>query len=339
MIKYRQYRSGDEKLIIILYKKVFGKKLTIQNWQWKYNTYADAGKFIFLAFDKSRCIGQYALIPYRLSSYDDTIQALLSLDSMVDPDYQGRRIFTELMHYARKELLNLKDPSITFINENTINIYTKIFNWKYIGNIPVYCRPLSLSQLRNRSKILYSLLKPFSLIINYISSQKKYISLDPIKIFDLEIERKCINHNKLYSMGRTKEFLNWRYIQSPEDYQCFKIMYKGSLIGYCVIRVEEKFGIKFAWIMDIFIENEFVNFFHNVLNAISIKYFLESDFITSLLPNNYYKKYYSKSVFLKIPQALFPHKFYFCTAINHSSQKDICKLEHWYMTWSLNDVI
>tara|TARA_Y100000590_G_scaffold465634_1_gene638471 strand:- start:7104 stop:8123 length:1020 start_codon:yes stop_codon:yes gene_type:complete len=339
LIKYRQYRSGDEKLIIKLYKKVFRKELTIQNWHWKYNTYASADKFIFLAFNESRCIGQYALIPYRLSSYGDTIQALLSLDSMIDPDYQGRRIFTELMNYARKELLNLKDPSITFINENTFNIYTKQFNWKYVGNIPVYCRPLSLMQLRNGNKILYIILKPFSLIINSISSEKNNISLDPINIFDLEIERKCINADKLYSIGRTKEFLNWRYIQSPEDYDCFKIMYKGNLIGYCVIKIEEKFGLKFAWIMDIFIEKKYANFFHNVLNAISIKYFLKSDFITSLLPNSYYKKYYLKSVFLKIPQVLFPHKFYFCTTINHSNQKDICNLEHWYMTWSLNDVI
>ena len=37
--------------------EVFNKELTIQNWQWKYNTFADAGKFIFLAFDKSRCVG------------------------------------------------------------------------------------------------------------------------------------------------------------------------------------------------------------------------------------------------------------------------------------------
>ena len=115
----------------------------------------------------------------------------------------------------------------------------KKFNWKYLGNIPVYLRPLSLSQMRIGNKILYFILKPVSLIINFISSQKNYISLDQIKIFDVEIERKCIKDNKLYSMGRTKEFLNWRYIQSPEDYQCFKIMYKGSLIGYCVIRVKK----------------------------------------------------------------------------------------------------
>ena len=339
MIKYRNYKYGDEKLIIKLYKKVFKKELTVQNWQWKYNTFPEAEKFIFLAFDKLRCVGQYALIPYKLNSYGETIQALLSLDSMVDPDYQGRRIFTELIKYARKELINLKDPLITFINENTIHVYTKKFNWKYLGNIPVYCRPLSLRQLRNANKILYFLLKPFSLIINYISSQKKDISLHQIKIFDEVIERKCINNNKFYSIGRTKEFLNWRYIQSPQDYQCFKIMYKGSLIGYCVIRIEEKFGLKFAWIMDLFIHDEFDNFFQNVLNEISLRYFFKSDFITSLLPNKYYKKYYVRAVFFEIPQFLFPHKFYFCATKIQSNQKNICKLENWYMTWSLNDAI
>ena len=110
MIKYRQYSYGDEKLIVKLYKEVFRKELPIQNWHWKYNTFSEAGKYIFLAFDKSRCIGQYALIPYKLNSYGETIQALLSLDSMIHPDYQGRRFFSELVKYARKTLINLEDP-------------------------------------------------------------------------------------------------------------------------------------------------------------------------------------------------------------------------------------
>ena len=339
MIKYRQYRYGDEKLIVKLYKEVFRKALPIQNWHWKYNTFSEAGKYIFLAFDKSRCIGQYALIPYKLNSYGETIQALLSLDSMIHPDYQGRRIFSELVKYARKSLINLGDPSITFLNENSISVYTKKFNWKYLGNIPIYCRPLSLKQLKNSNKILFYLFKPFSLIINYISSEKKDIILHQINYFDEQIERKCSKENRFYSMGRTKEFLNWRYIKSPHDYQCFKIIYKGNIIGYCVLRIEEKFGLKLAWIMDLFIDDEFANIFNNVLNVIADKYSLKSDFIVSLLPNKYYKKYFVKSAFIKIPSFLFPHNFYFCATKNHSKQKNIYKLEDWYITWSLNDVI
>ena len=237
--------------------------MTIQNWQWKYNSYAKAGKFIFLAFDKSRCVGQYALIPYRISYHGEIIQALLSLDSMVHPDYQGQRIFTELIKYARNELKSLKHPLITFINENTIHVYTKRFNWTYLGNIPVYCRPLSLKQLRNANKLLFSLFKPFSLIINYISRSKRDILLQKIKKFDEVIECKSSYNDRFYSIGQTKEFLNWRYIQAPQDYECFKIMYKGNSIGYCVIRIEEKFGLKFVWIMDLFIQDDFVNYFYN----------------------------------------------------------------------------
>ena len=110
-------------------------------------------------------------------------------------------------------------------------------------------------------------------------------------------------------------------------------------MGYCVLRIEEKFGLKLAWIMDLFIDDEFANIFHNVLNVIADKYFLKSDFITSLLPNRYYKKYFAKSAFFKIPSFLFPHKFYFCVNKNYSNQNNIHKLENWYMTWSLNDVI
>ena len=32
-------------------------------------------------------------------------------------------------------------------------------------------------------------------------------------------------------------------------------------------------------------------------------------------------------------------EFYFCASKNHSNKTNIFKLENWYMTWSLNDVI
>ena len=339
MINYRRYKDGDEKLIIRLYKEVFNKDLSIQLWQWKYNRFPKGKKYIFLAFDKSRCIGQYALIDFELNAFGKTIPALLSLDSMIHPHYQGQNIFTKLVEYAKKNTKSQQYPSITFLNENSISVYTKKFNWKYLGNIPVYCSPLSLIQLRNTNKILYFLIKPFSLTLNYISSTTKGISLHRIKSFDEVIEHKCNKNNRFYSISRNKEFLDWRYLKSPKDYQCFNIIYKMDLIGYCVIKVEEKFGLQFTWIMDLFVDEEYVNYFDNVLNAIADKYFLKSDFITSLLPNEYYKKYYAKSVFFKIPQFLFPHEFYFCASKNHSNKTNIFKLENWYMTWSLNDVI
>ena len=116
-------------------------------------------------------------------------------------------------------------------------------------------------------------------------------------------------------------------------------MYKGNNIGYCVISVEEKFGLKLAWIMDLFIDDEFHNLFNNVLNVIADQYYLQSDFITSLLPNKCFKKYYLRSIFFKIPDMVFPHKFYFCAHKNSSKEWNIYNLENWYMTWSLNDVI
>ena len=115
MINYRRYKDGDEKLIIKLYKEVFNKDLPIQFWQWKYSK---SKKYIFLAFNKSRCIGQYALIHFELNAYGKTIPGLLSLDSMIHPDYQGQNIFTELVNYAKMNTRNLQYPSITFLNEN-----------------------------------------------------------------------------------------------------------------------------------------------------------------------------------------------------------------------------
>lgn len=328
---------GDEIYILQLYHKVFGKKLNTEVWEWKYNGLSPNKKLIFLAFNNSICIGHYALMPYTLNAKGKDLESYVSLDSMVHPDYQRKGVFRGLVEYANKKYHSLNEPCITFLNENSISIYTKIFDWKYLGNIPVYCRPLSLGNLKNKSKILFFIIKLYSMSINRIFSKsnlllKEFIQIDK----DIESISKGIDY---YSISRGLEFFEWRFNKSPYKYKKYKIISNNILIGYCVIKIESKYNLTFVWVMDLFLHKRFEKLYSKVLNTISLFYIDEADFITSLLPNHNYSKYYYKSGFIKIPSFIFPHKFYFCIYHNDNINKNIYKLENWYMTWSLNDVL
>ena len=188
MIEYREYRSGDEKHILKLYLEVFKQNLTIETWEWKYNGIYPDSKLIFLAFKDLSCIGHYALMPYRINAFGKGVQSYISLDSMVHPSFQGQKIFSQLVDYANNQISSLNEPYITFLNEKSISIYTKKYNWTFLGNIPVYCRPLSLNHIKKRNIVLYLLLKPFALSINCIYSRKSKIILKEFNKFDKKDE-------------------------------------------------------------------------------------------------------------------------------------------------------
>ena len=119
MIEFRKYKDGEEESIFKLYLKVFNKKLSYDDWNWKYNGLYPNNKLIFLAFDDLLCVGHYALMPYRLNAFGKGIEAFISLDSMVHPNYQGKQVFSKLVEYAYNNINCLDRPYITFLNEKS----------------------------------------------------------------------------------------------------------------------------------------------------------------------------------------------------------------------------
>ena len=338
MIEFRQYKDGEEESILKLYLKVFNKKLSYDDWNWKYNGLYPNNKLIFLAFDDLLCVGHYALMPYRLNAFGKGIEAFISLDSMVHPNYQGKQVFSKLVEYAYNNINCLDRPYVTFLNEKSIKIYTKKFKWKYLGNIPVFCRPLSLNIFKKKYKLLYKILRPFAFLINRFIKNDNSIILEPFDLFTNKIEE-LSNQKKFYSTNRSKFFLEWRYNATSHKYQKFNILYDKKIIGFCILRDDTKFGIKFIWIMDMLLNENFENKYSAVLNIIALKYEYESDFIVSLLPMRKYAKYFWKARYFKIPSFILPHDFYFCVNKNMYTNDKINNLDNWYMTWSLNDVL
>ena len=338
MIEFRKYINGDENSILKLYQKVFNIELSIESWNWKYNGLDSNSKIIFLAFDKDKCIGHYALIPYELNGMGESIDALVSLDSMVDPDYQGRQVFSRLVDFAFKNIGNMNKPYLTFLNENSVKVYTKKFNWKYLGNVPIYIRPLSLNRFKNKYNILYKILKPISWLINSSIKKDKDIVFKSINTFSNDLDG-LFKQEDYFSTSRNKFFLEWRYNSSSSEYEKYNILYMGEIIGICILRDESKFGINFIWIMDLVLKNNNLDQYQAVLNALAYRFSKKADFIVSLLPGRKYAKCYLFARYFKLPSYFLPHKFYFCVNKNMYKKDKINNLENWYMTWSLNDVL
>lgn len=138
MIRYTEYREGDEKSILALFQIVFKKTMSTEFWNWRY---LDKPNFkrtnIQLAWDEDKLVGHYAISMSSLSINTKVVPAGLSMTTMTHPEYAGKGIFSELASrlYKKKEFEGC--PTIYgFPNNNSHRGFVKNLEWKDVEIIP-----------------------------------------------------------------------------------------------------------------------------------------------------------------------------------------------------------
>ncbi len=95
-ITFRDYRPGDERLILELYNGVFSGERTAEQWLWEFMD-NPAGRFdILLAFSGERLIGHSAGVPLMFRHGGKIVQASRMQNAVIHPDFHRRGIFTEI---------------------------------------------------------------------------------------------------------------------------------------------------------------------------------------------------------------------------------------------------
>jgi hypothetical protein len=94
----RPFMAGDEDQIKALFQRTFGKERSIDEWKWKFIANPLVGKVphMFVAYlpASGRIVGHYAGIPCRMKVGERTLDAMVSVDTMTDPDYRRQGMLT-----------------------------------------------------------------------------------------------------------------------------------------------------------------------------------------------------------------------------------------------------
>ena len=339
-IVFRKYEPGDEDSILQLHKTTFGNTLSKEYWNWKFLKNPAKKIYIYLAFDRSLCIGQYAMLPMSLCYNGRTVDTLIALDNMVHPKYQRRGILKDLEKLVVKD--RPKDiPFYTFLNQNSFHVYTKKFGWVYLGTIDVYFKPISLNTFVATNRIYKPIELSFKLY-NFFYRPKLKLHLEKMDKPDKDIEYFWDKNRCKFGItfNRSTEYLNWRFFECPLKYENLKIKHAGEVVGLAVIRIQKKFGFKIGWVMDLITKGNYEEgYYRDALLYIQNFVKEKCDFISILLPSENAKESLKSAGYRKIPQKLLPHQFYFCVRKNDYSCSMINEKKNWYFSWSLNDVL
>jgi len=238
----RDYESGDEYQILSLYKQVTGGEMSLDFWKWKFERGPFGKGIIKLMFDGDKLIGHYSVIPMNIEIQSWPVRAVFSLNTLTHPDYQGQGIFTCLARETYKECQHLGFRLVYgFPNGNAYHGLTKRLGWQGFGKMNLLHKGLQEEAYRPQlSKHVHKIyqIERFGEDINTLWHE-------------VEGEYNVI-------VPRSKEFLNWRYVEHPQvNYPKYVTRdNSGKTVGYIVLKTFRAENETIGHIVDILSMND-----------------------------------------------------------------------------------
>lgn len=353
-ISYRPYRKGDETRILQLFHDVFGPGYTAELWNWQFALNPFGGPLVWLAEDaQGRLAGHYCLIP--VPFYEDGTEktAAFSILSMVHPDFQRRGILKKLAQHCDAQLKEEHIYSnLTFLNDNSLPVYTKTFGWKRLfDTLPAYFTVLNAAELFKKytqHKTLCRVLGAgagmgFALFTTFSRRRvpANSYTIAEVSEFDARFDTLWDRFKSQIHSGtvRNRAYLTWRYTQNPRQYRIFTAVKNHELHGFVVVREEVKFGIRMGYIADVLFTEEAAG---RVLleKAMSVLRKAGCGMVSALasapesLPLTL-----KHSGFIPLPKFLMPHGIHFCVRSLDTAQPFHIEKEGLHLSWSDHDVV
>ena len=94
--RIRPFREGDEQQLLMLFERTFGHARSLADWQWKFLGRESAFPHIWVAElpENGRLVGHYAGIPARVKLGSREVNAVVSVETMTDPDFRRQGMLT-----------------------------------------------------------------------------------------------------------------------------------------------------------------------------------------------------------------------------------------------------
>lgn len=254
-MEIKNYKKGDEKHILKLFKLVFGTPMSPYYWKWRFENNPAGKHKIKLMWEANQLVGHYAVSPVKLTIEGDDYFSALSMTTMTHPEFGGKGIFGLLANALYEELENdFQAKAIWgFPNTNSHYGFIKKLGWRDLSMISHLSIPIEK--------------------INPILNDK----IRQFDNFTIDHENIIVNITSEFPVAvkRDADYMNWRYIDNPTSkYDRFEWVDNG-LQGFVLVKKYPsaiKSGIYDLYITEIGIELSKISLLPQFLSHIAAHY-------------------------------------------------------------------
>ena len=234
----------------------------VQIYSWKFQANPIGEPEIFIARDGSQIVAMAAATPKKLKIKNGVLTVYELSDGYTHPEYLGMGLYCRLVSLL-KERLGEKGIDFTYGVSNDIvyPILKKLGCFEILQLVNFY-RPIRTDKLVEsmfNSKLLGSiccniydpLLRLFdSKILKFYS---RNICVERVDRFSPAINQFTQEANNQFDvlLERNQDYLNWRYVNTPQQYKLYLVKYNDKISGYFILRIIEHDKILKGTIVDL----------------------------------------------------------------------------------------
>ncbi len=272
-IRYREFTEGDKSSLLSLFTASFGKPKDPAQWRWEYFG-GPVKTVIVVAESDGKIVGQYAILPRKLTHKGTSINAGLVVDVMTHPEYGRRGIFVgsalEAFGMAKQAGMSILEG---FPNEAAIKGHRKV-RWTEVGEISVLVRPIRSKGLLKSAMGSISLPAAAERIIDVLMESLSRITLG---VNPPELEVKELTVEQLLNLGpilehfiteslpvdavstqRDIEWLRWRLSEPNSGHHVFVVKKRDTedISGLLILKIKPYKEMKAGAIFDLLVKGE-----------------------------------------------------------------------------------
>jgi hypothetical protein len=207
-INIRKFRDEDKSQVINLLNRNFKMqehlkvKRDLEWWNWKYDQNVFGESIIYVAEINRTIIGVRPFWPWKLKNDGREISCYQPIDAVVDKEYRGIGIFSELTTKALQDNSIKSSLIFNFPNEQSIGSNIKL-GWRFVGKLHWY---IKIKKIISFSKMAANL-----------NDFEPCLLKEEDKINSEKINRIGFsNYASKLSTVKTVEFFTWRYLNHPK---------------------------------------------------------------------------------------------------------------------------
>ncbi|MCL4475417.1 MAG: GNAT family N-acetyltransferase [Nitrospirae bacterium] len=216
----RIYEKGDEYGIVRLFKDIFGREMTLEEWRWKYTGRSKKVYSTVAVTDSEGVVAHYGCMLHRMIYQGKEVYGLAIGDVMVHPKFRGTKIFKKIAALAPLEMV--RDGIILgygFPNERAMLLPEKLGLYEKIED--VFEAGAEADLTNNPGRFIYKFF--------------------PLRYDDSRIDALWESVKREIRLGvvRDREYLAWRYQGHPfYKYELWglKKRWGNKLTGLAVLR-------------------------------------------------------------------------------------------------------
>jgi hypothetical protein len=225
----RDYRKGDEHEITSLFREVFGKEMTLDQWNWKYAVPGRGRIYSKVVEDMSHnMIGHAGAVPLRGKFRNKPMPFFQIADVMVHPAARG--------FLGRQSVFG---KMIKVLFEDLGCEFPDIFCYGFPGRRP-YILGERIGVYDTIERGVDCLKSPGLLKTSFFC---RPLRIEPVKWNDERLDQlwESVSEELQLSVIRDRDYLLWRYADNPYfSYQLLGFCHSERLMGWAVVREAEE---------------------------------------------------------------------------------------------------